>query len=168
MLKISAKYFRDVGREDLTAAKPDAIDLLPLSIQGNSVLIDLRKYINTTVKYQGWKCANSYAFATADLIDMLYYSSRITLSSQQIADCSSATSTTASQRNSGCYSGRIDNSLAYVQSNGLYLSENVYPVDPDAVNNGQNHSCISIAKNSYATRTFKIRNWTMLTPNNPN
>lgn len=139
MVKISAKYFRSIGWGEPTVRAPDAAQLLPLNIQGNSILIDLRKYMNTTVKNQGYKCFNGYAFATADLIDMLYYSNRTFLSSQQITDCSSTTSISASQRNSGCFSGRIDNSLAYVKSYGLYLSENVYPVNPDAVKNGHNH-----------------------------
>ena len=126
-MRISARYFRYAdapeAKDSEVASKPVVLSL------GSSYLIDLRRYMNTSVKDQGRFCNNGYAYATADFFDMLLYGKKNgTLSVQQISDCTASLTIPQYSRNSGCYFGRVNNSLDYATSFGLYANENVYPI----------------------------------------
>ncbi len=88
MLRISARYFRNAEAPVASTLQPPLTP--PQPTLANSYYIDLRKYMNTSVKNQGLFCNNGYAYATADLMDMLLFGKKSgPLSAQHLTDCSS-------------------------------------------------------------------------------
>lgn len=90
--------------------------------------VDLRRNnFNTSVKFQGWKCVNGYAYAVADLMDMLSLQTNVgwgAVSAQALTDCSSDASLSVDNRNQGCGGGLLNNSLIYAVKKGVYELNN--------------------------------------------
>lgn len=86
--------------------------------------IDLRrKNFNTSVKFQGWKCVNGYAYTVADLMDMLSLQNTIVwgaISAQALTDCSSDALLAVDNRNQGCGGGMLNKTLFHAYSKGVY------------------------------------------------
>lgn len=126
-----------------------------------SILLDLRKQVNMIVRFKGYECNNAYAYAAADLVDMLGLLrnlGRPPISPQEITDCSSDKQLMQQYSNEGCYNGLLNNSLYYIQKYGVFESD-TYPTSSGSLRRGENQTCKTMPSNGKYSRKYRIYNW---------